>query len=656
MGNIVQSLWSRIRAALGKAMSRVHPFVLLVSCLGILLAYLTGMYATGSFHSTSRWMGAMLACTSVVVVLHMPGYKEALRAGWIRVLGTFLGALVAYLYLLVLPFSVVGMLLAVFVLEMICMILNMYGSGSIATITMLIILLVSKMSPEVDPAVNCSLRFFEATVGVGVGVGLLWIIERWNRWRHKLLAMGRSDDGNPVDMDTMPLRWGHLRVLIVASLGQVTGAGLATIVGVVIPMIRLAAHPDLSPAMQGVVAGASLVGIMVGSVLFGAWSDRRGYLFFFRLCPAIILLAALYAFFVDSVHSLVGSLFVMGLGIGGGYSLDSDYISEIMPRRLRLVMVGVAKASSAIGNIVMAAAGFYLLRVWGTPDHWNRLLLLVAVMAVVMLLCRIRFEQSPGWLMAHGRAEEAERAVRYFLGPDVRMGEIRSRADRSDRPRASWSGLLRRGNAGRIVFSGVPWACEGFGVYGVGVFLPVLIMALGLDPASTGAFGHIVSSVKTSTYINMFVLLGFVAGLLLVNRICHVRMQTWGFLLCSAGLGLLLAGYELHLSKWTMIAGFMIFELFLNAGPHLMTFIIPPQIYPVADRGAGSGLAAAFGKAGAVVGVAAVPLLLKWGGIAAVMSVTIAVQLVGAAVTAFVGRRVLPASPAGTNPELRHDV
>ena len=105
-----------------------------------------------------------------------------------------------------------------------------------------------------------------------------------------------------------------------------------------------------------------------------------------------------------------------------------------------------------------------------------------------------------------------------------------------------------------------------------------------------------------------------------------------------------------------MIAGFMIFELFLNAGPHLMTFIIPPQIYPVADRGAGSGLAAAFGKAGAVVGVAAVPLLLKWGGIAAVMSVTIAVQLVGAAVTAFVGRRVLPASPAGTNPELRHDV
>lgn len=655
MGNILQTVWARTRAVAGRAMSRVHPFVLLVSCLGILLAYLTGMYATGSFHSTSRWMGAILACTSVVGVLHMPGYKEAVRAGLIRVLGTFMGAVVAYVYLKMLPFSVVGMLLSVFVLEMICMWMNMYGSGSIATITLLIILLVSKMSPEVDPAVNCTLRFFEATVGVGVGVGLLLTIEMWNRWRRRLLSIGRSDDGQPVDMDTMPLRWGHLRVLIVASLGQITGAGLSTVVGIILPMIQLVSRPELSPAVQGAVAASGLVGIMIGSVVFGAWSDRRGYLFFFRLCPAIILAGALVAIFSDGIPALVAALLLMGMGIGGGYSLDSDYISEIMPRRWRLVMVGVAKAASSLGNIVMALAGFYLLRVWNTPGHWSRLLVLVAVLAVVMLLCRIRFEQSPGWLMAHGRRDEAERAVRYFLGPDVQIGEIGSRAGRADRPKMSWAGLFSRANARRVVFSGVPWACEGFGVYGVGVFLPVLIMALGLGASSEGAFRHIVSSVEISAYINMFVLVGFVVGLLLVNRLYHVRMQTWGFLLCAAGLGLLLAGYGLHLPKWTMVAGFIVFELFLSAGPHLLTFIIPSQIYPVAERGAGAGLAAAFGKAGAVAGVALIPLLLKWGGVAAVLAATIAVQLAGALVTAFVGRSTLPPSQTGRAPELRHD-
>ena len=58
--------------------------------------------------------------------------------------------------------------------------------------------------------------------------------------------------------------------------------------------------------------------------------------------------------FSASVGALMVALFIMGFGVGGGYSLDSDYISEIMPRRWRLFMVGVAKAMSAVGNVTMA--------------------------------------------------------------------------------------------------------------------------------------------------------------------------------------------------------------------------------------------------------------------------------------------------------------
>lgn len=100
-----------------------------------LLAYLTGVYITGSLHEASRWMGAMLACTSLVVVLQSHNYKDSLRAGWTRVLGTFLGALVAYIYLKIWPFSIVGMLASVFVLEMLCMLVGIYQNNRIATIT-----------------------------------------------------------------------------------------------------------------------------------------------------------------------------------------------------------------------------------------------------------------------------------------------------------------------------------------------------------------------------------------------------------------------------------------------------------------------------------------------------------------------------------------
>lgn len=462
-------------------------------------------------------------------------------------------------------------------------------------------------------------------------------------------------DAKTVNMDTMPLRRGHFRVLVAASLGQVLGAGLATLVGIVIPMIRMLRHPELSSLGQGAVACTSLVGIMVGSMLFGAWSDRRGYLFYFRLCPLIVLAASLFAFFADGVGGLVVGLFFMGFGIGGEYSLDSDYISEIMPRRWRLLMVGVAKASSSAGNILMAGICFVLLRKWGDPHMWNRLLLVVSAMALVMFLCRIRFVQSPRWLIARGRIPEAESAVRRLLGPDAAIGEIGSRPGHGRMQKVAWTALLRRGTLKKVLFSGIPWACEGVGVYGIGVFLPVLIMALGLETASEGAFPRIVRSVELTALVNLCILPGFAAGLLLVDRWSHVRMQTWGFILCAAGMALLLAAYELYWPVWSAVAGFMAFEFFLNAGPHLMTFIIPPQIYSVAERGAGAGLAAAFGKLGAVAGVLFVPVLLERGGALLVLSATIGVLLLGAFVTALLGREVLPYRGPSCRPELRHD-
>lgn len=445
-----------------------------------------------------------------------------------------------------------------------------------------------------------------------------------------------------INMDTMPLRWGHFRVLIVTSLGQIIGAGLATLVGIILPLIQILRHPELSSFGQGLVACTSLVGIMTGSLLFGRLSDRYGYLFFFRLCPLIVLGASLLAFFTDALPGLVVGLFLMGLGIGGEYSLDSDYISEIMPRRWELFMVGVAKASSSLGNISVALLCFFLLRDWHEPQLWNRLLLIISGLALLMVISRLRFAQSPGWLIAHERPVEAEKAVRYFLGSDVVIGEIKNRPAKKDVPKVTWGSLFTKDNLKRVIFSGVPWACEGVGVYGIGVFTPVLVMALGLESASENGFQRVISSVEITTFINLFILPGFVIGLYLVNRWYHVRTQVWGFVLCSVGLALMLVSYKFHLPVGMAIAGFMIFELFLNAGPHLMTFIIPPQIYTVAERGSGAGLAAAFGKLGAVIGVLFIPLLLKWGGAELVLWVVIGVHLLGALVTGVVGREILP--------------
>lgn len=183
MENTRQPIPLRIRQHLRDAVGRMHPSVSFVSCIGVLLAYLTGVYITGSLHEASRWMGAMLACTSVVVVLQKPGLKQSLPVGWMRVLGTFIGALIAFCYLSIWHFSVAGMLLTIFLLEIVSMLLGIYVNGHIATITLIVILLISQENPRLPPAINCLLRFLESVVGVGIGLGVMWVSEWWQQHR-----------------------------------------------------------------------------------------------------------------------------------------------------------------------------------------------------------------------------------------------------------------------------------------------------------------------------------------------------------------------------------------------------------------------------------------------------------------------------------------
>ncbi len=449
-------------------------------------------------------------------------------------------------------------------------------------------------------------------------------------------------NGTKINLATMPLRWGHFRVLIVSSLGQMMGQGLATLVGIIIPMMQLVLHPELSAGMQGILGCMSLIGLAIGALIIGKLSDRFGYLLFFRLCPTLMIVASLAAFFWHSTPILLVCLFVMGFGVGGEYSLDSDYISELMPDRWRLFMVGVAKASASIGSVIFAAICYFVIVEGKSAALWPWLLLIVTGFAAIMLISRIWFAQSPGWLMEKGDYAQAEKSVQYFLGKDVVMPQPEQKAAAA--PESESFGTFLKRNFKKLVFSGVPWACEGLGVYGIGIFLPVLIMALGINglPADAPKLAHISNSVELTIWLSIIMAVGFLCGLLVMKRLYHVSMQAWGFFLSAASLVLLLVAYRMHWPTWIAITAFMLFELFLNAGPHLITFILPPQIYPVEDRGTGVGASACIGKIGAILGAFFIPMLLRWGGSTLVLIVSILVMIAGGLITAWIGPQVLP--------------
>lgn len=152
----------------------------LAKSVAVLISYLIGFYLTGGFHDESRYFGAMLAAIASVVALQAD-IRTSIKQGWLRVLGTFIGAVIATIYLLIFPFSVGGLIVTVFVLEIVCMVFSIPDNGKMATIALIVIMLISQKNPDIPPIVNSSLRFLETLVGVGIGVGMAWLMELIHR-------------------------------------------------------------------------------------------------------------------------------------------------------------------------------------------------------------------------------------------------------------------------------------------------------------------------------------------------------------------------------------------------------------------------------------------------------------------------------------------
>lgn len=439
-----------------------------------------------------------------------------------------------------------------------------------------------------------------------------------------------------VAMRDMKLRPGDYRVLAVSSMEQIIGTALSTVVGIVIPLIQLMGTSHLSSLMQGVIGAAGLLGIALGSAVIGKLIDRQGYLLWFRLCPAVIMAGAMLPFVIATPGCLVAGMFVAGIGVGGGYTLDSAYISEIMPDRWKQFMVGIAKATCAIGSALAAGIGWWVIKAAERPQVWPVMMLIIAVMGLITLLLRLQWRESPVWLAGHGRMAEAQKAAEFFLGKGVKVLPPAEKVAST----ATWGEMFRGRNLIKVAYSGLTWACEGLGVYGFGVFLPVLVMALGIESDAARGTDKVINSVEMTFWINMFIIPGFIIGLLVMRRMNNAMLMGWGFIGSAAGLLLLWLAYAMHWPVWCSVIGFLIFEIALNGGPHLITFIIPSVIYPVSQRGVGDGIAAMLGKVGAVLGVFFMPMLLESGGMTLVLWVSIAVMALGALLT-FIPAKML---------------
>ena len=466
---------------------------------------------------------------------------------------------------------------------------------------------------------------------------------------------------SPVDelLDDAPFTPLHRRVWLLSSMGIMLDGFDFFIMGVAIPLIRQEWAP---PAWQiGLVGSAAIVGAIVGAVTLGTLADSIGRRRAFRIDLGMFVAFALASALAPGVWWLIAFRFLLGVGIGADYPISSAYVAEVSPRRDRTRLLIGAFSFQAVGQLLGVLVGLALLSAIGESWAWRPMLAFGVVPAALIVVLRRQVPESPKWLADHGREEEAATVLSELLRRPVAAAELTPRHHEGGGPppqQVRWRHLFSPELRRTTAFVSVPWFLMDVATYGVGVFTPTILAVLIVTTSGSATPSYIddaVTATLGAAFVDVFLVVGFVLALVLVVRVGMLRLQLLGFVVMAGGLSTLAlasalpGGGEAHLP--VVFLGFAAFNLFMNMGPNATTFAMPAEVFHTRYRAAGSGLAAAAGKAGAALGTLLLPIGQATIGLAPTLTVVAGGCAVAAAVT-FGLRGVLraPASAQGTAP------
>ena len=151
------------------------------------------------------------------------------------------------------------------------------------------------------------------------------------------------------------------------------------------------------------------LGVLLGTYLMSFVADKYGRR------PAMLLSTALaglclwpFAFVTDFIPLVLFSV-LSTLGVGGIVATHAVYLSEMSSHAVRNKTLLTSQASTALVGIVISFAAFFMM-----PKYWQEFVWLgVLIQAFVLLpVLYLRLPESPRWLEAHGRHDEADRVLR----------------------------------------------------------------------------------------------------------------------------------------------------------------------------------------------------------------------------------------------------
>jgi len=215
-----------------------------------------------------------------------------------------------------------------------------------------------------------------------------------------------------------PHKWNPqlIRSALVAALGGLLfGFDTAVIAGTTRALTEVY---QLTPALLGFTVSSALWGTVLGSLFAGVPADRYGRQGCLKVLAVLYVASAVGCGFALNWYIVVLSRFIGGLAIGGSSVIGPMYIAEISPADKRGRLVGLFQFNIVVG-ILVAYFSNYLIGQQGLGDvEWRWKLGIAGVPAAAFFLALFGIPESPRWLAAMNRREEALAVLTKTGDPD----------------------------------------------------------------------------------------------------------------------------------------------------------------------------------------------------------------------------------------------
>ncbi|MDY6051887.1 MAG: MFS transporter [Rothia sp. (in: high G+C Gram-positive bacteria)] len=425
------------------------------------------------------------------------------------------------------------------------------------------------------------------------------------------------------ELDQMPLTGKHAKLLGITGIGWSLDAMDVGLLSFVIA--ALGVHWQLSNQDASLLASIGFIGMAIGATVGGKLSDTFGRRHIFAITLLIYGVATGLSALATTFTALLALRFLIGLGLGAELPVASTYIAEFSPRRVRGRMVVLLEAFWAIGWILAALIGTYIVR--DSENGWRWALAIGCIPALYALVVRLGLPESVRYLISKNRTAEAQEVINSFAASKPLALKEKTRPQPANPPATTgqltaeakatslWSPALRRRTA---AFWAI-WFCINLSYYGAFIWIPSLLVQQGFSLITSFTFTLIMTCAQ---------LPGYAASAWLIER--WGRRSTLAIFLTGSALAAALYGAS-HETTMLIISGCLL--SFFNLGAWGALYAVGPELYPVHLRGSGTGSAAGFGRLASIIAPLLVPFLMPHIGIPGLFGVFAAAFITAAAAT-----------------------